>query len=161
MSYLAGRGRYARETYPEPNPSALLANLIAVLANDVQQQSPSGTTVAAGTAITLDANLALIGLGSDFRRVKVTATASFTSGAGVVTPFLQVGFNGGPFSTEITWAQVSDGEGDIATSFILNLATTVTSVQVHWQTTAGDAGATLGHGIMGFGATLLIEELPR
>jgi hypothetical protein len=30
---------------------------------------------------------------------------------------------------------------------------------IHWQTTAGDAAATLGHGIAGLAAELLVEDM--
>lgn len=141
-----------------------LNTLLKVLANRVQQQSAAGIVVAAGGAITPDASLTIVPPpGGGNANVRISANASFTSGAGTVTPFLQVASNGGAFSNAVAWAQTTDQQGDISMTFVeVSLPPSVTSLQVHWQTTAGDAAATLGHSNVGggVGATLLLEQVP-
>lgn len=137
--------------------------IIALLSNRVQQPSPAGTVVAAGTAITPDASLTLLAdPASTILKVRISASASFTSGAGTVRPFLQVALNGGAFATVYSWATTSDTVGDADAVFIEIPAGAVPGdvVHVHWQTTAGDAAATLGNAAAGGqGAILLVEQV--
>lgn len=160
------RSHRAGHYQPMEETLAMLAvseidSVVALLANRVQQPNPAGNVVAAGAAITPDAALTLVAdPASTTLKVRISASASFISGGGTVRPFLQVALNAGPFVTAYSWNTTSDGAGDASAVFIDIPAGAVPGdvVHVHWQTTAGDAAATLG-GAAGQGAILLVEQV--
>ena len=127
------------------------------LANRVQQTSPSNTAVAAGGAITPDASITIKTTG----KLKISANASYASAAGTVTIVLSTAIGVGPFNIQYQFAQTTDQVGNANAVFELDTgAAPGTVVHVHWQTTAGDAVATLGRTLsgVGLGAALLVEE---
>jgi hypothetical protein len=136
---------------------------IGFLQNRVQQQTASGTVIAAAGAITLDAALTTKGPSG---KIKISANYSGVGGggAGGIHGLLQVKIGAGAFVTVYTWAPVATG-GVIDSSVVFEFDSASpagTVLTVHWRTTAGDDAVTIG-GAVGAGqngATLLVEELP-
>lgn len=142
--------------------AAALAQL-AVLGNRVQQTALSGAVVAAAAAITPNASLVTVG---PLGRIRISANFSGVGGggAGGVHAFLQLQIGAGAFTTVYSWAPVATGgvvDGAGVDLIVNTGAPAGTTLNVHWQTTAGDDAVTLG-GVVGagvFGAQLVIEEV--
>lgn len=133
-------------------------SLIAVLQNFAQEVNASSNTVAAGAAITPPAVLTMLASG----RLKISATTSYSwEGEGTVTPLLFLQINAGPVVAIWSWERDNSGEASIAMVERLDTgAVAGDTVTVSWHTTAGDQTATLGNGVGGNAASLLIEEQP-
>jgi hypothetical protein len=134
-----------------------LRTLFAIAANIQQTTRAAGATVAAGAAIVPTATITQQGA---VGRFKVTAYFSGTAPAGNVTPLLSFGLHGGVLPVVVAPKQDTTTEPDFSASIII---TTSGAPGSQWDatmtTTVGDQIVTLGHGIVGNAAGLIVEEI--
>ncbi len=146
-----------------------IAGLLFIEQNRAQQSSTSGTVVAAGGAITLDASIVLVDAISQPNtpaqqgNIRIKASASGGFPVGNLTPELFVGVNGGPLVSQWKWAQfvapAAGSQESFSTDFTMHTAGLPgQTIVAHWSTTAGDQALTLGNGVAASTAAALTIE---
>lgn len=137
-----------------------LANFLRAFITAVTQGfyntfSVAGTTVAAGAGITGTITATQVASGY----FKVTAWFSGTAPAGNVTPIVSSGPHGGALAVRVAGEQDSTTQPKFSCVFIFAPGGLVGSQwDFTFTTTAGDQVLTLGHGVTGLGAGMLVEE---
>jgi hypothetical protein len=135
-----------------------LALLVPILENHVEAHVAAGTVIAAGAQTIAQVSITPIKSGN----LQYDAWACWDApGGGVVTPTVQAGVHGGPYTVISAGPQF----GNVAASFspIGKAVGVAFIVGVEYDflltTTAGDHGMTLGNGVAGISASLRVSEV--
>lgn len=134
--------------------SARGLELYSILQNRVQETSADGTTITAGNPIVPNVSFTAVKTGKV--RVSAWLTSNAPGSSGTYRPTLSV-HQGMTTVTAAAMGALTTGGACVFEFDGLAVGTVATFA---FGTTAGDASVTLGTGSLGFGAGMLVEELP-